>query len=129
MSLDERSVAYADTAELCLPWLPRTWHRHRSAPTNADGPSLKWVLAHLSSDESVRSWRERTAPAVVATSALMLAAAVAAAWSTYLYWLPCRGSMLRGSIIHGYDYHYDGGQFSDACLQRMDGSRRRGRSS
>jgi hypothetical protein len=28
--------AYADTAELCVSWLPRTWHRHRSAPTNAD---------------------------------------------------------------------------------------------
>jgi hypothetical protein len=28
--------------------------------------------------------------------------------------------MLRGSIIEGYAYDYDGG-FSDACLQRMDG--------
>jgi hypothetical protein len=27
--------------------------------------------------------------------------------------------MLRGSIIHGYDY--DGGNFSDLCLRRMDG--------
>ena len=29
--------------------------------------------------------------------------------------------MLRGSIIHGYDYDYDGGKFSDLCLRRMDG--------
>ena len=37
------------------------------------------------------------------TSALMLAAAVAAAWSTYLQWLPCQGSMSR-----------------DECWRRMD---------
>jgi hypothetical protein len=55
------------------------------------------------------------------TAGLMLAAAVAAAWSTYLHWLPCRGSMLRGSIIHGYGYDYNGGKFSDLCLRRMDG--------
>jgi hypothetical protein len=55
------------------------------------------------------------------TAGLMLASAVAAGWSTYLHWLPCRGSMLRGSIIHGYDYDYDGGKFSDLCLRRMDG--------
>jgi hypothetical protein len=55
------------------------------------------------------------------TAGLMLASAVAAAWSTYLHWLPCRGSMLRGSIIHNYDYDYDGGSFSDLCLRRMDG--------
>ncbi len=54
------------------------------------------------------------------TSALMLASAVAAGWSTHLYWLPCRGSMLRASIVHGYAYDYGGGQFSDACLRRMD---------
>ncbi len=30
----------------------------------------------------------------------MLTSAVAAAWSTYLYWLPCRGSMLDGTLIH-----------------------------
>jgi hypothetical protein len=29
--------------------------------------------------------------------------------------------MLRGSIIHGYDYDYDSGKFSDLCLRRMDG--------
>ena len=49
----------------------------------------------------------------------MLASAVAAGWSTYLYWLPCRGSMLLGSIIQGDDSV--GGKFSDACLRRMDG--------
>ena len=51
----------------------------------------------------------------------MLSAATAAVWSTYLHWLPCRESMLRGSIIHGYAYDYDEGRFSDACLRRMDG--------
>jgi hypothetical protein len=30
---------------------------------------------------------------------LMLVSAVAAAWSTYLYWLPCRGSMLEGTLL------------------------------
>jgi hypothetical protein len=45
----------------------------------------------------------------------MLAAAVAAGWSTYLHWLPCRGSMRRGSIVHGYAYDYDGGEFFDLC--------------
>jgi hypothetical protein len=51
----------------------------------------------------------------------MLASAGAAAWSNYLHWLPCRGSMLRGSIIHDYGYDYDGSRFSDLCLRRMDG--------
>ena len=37
------------------------------------------------------------------TAGLMLAAAVAAAWSTYLHWLPCQGSMSR-----------------DECWRRMD---------
>jgi len=49
----------------------------------------------------------------------MLAAAATTGLSTYMHWLPCRGSMLRGSIVHGYDY--DGGKFSDLCLRRMDG--------
>jgi hypothetical protein len=43
----------------------------------------------------------------------MLAAAAAAGRSTYLYWLPCRGSM----YYHGYDED----KFSDLCLRRMDG--------
>ena len=44
---------------------------------------------------------------------------VAAAWSTYLYWLPCRGSMLKGSVIN---YYVDvGRKFSPACKQAMDG--------
>ena len=53
----------------------------------------------------------------------MLASAGAAAWSTYLHWLPCRGSMLRGSII--YDYAYVGPKFSQACEQRMTGDQGR----
>jgi hypothetical protein len=49
----------------------------------------------------------------------MLAAAAAVGRSTYLYWLPCRGSMLRGSIIN---YYVDvGRKFSPACKQAMDG--------
>ena len=49
----------------------------------------------------------------------MLAAAAATARSTYLYWLPCKGSMLRGSIIN---YYVDvGRKFSPACKQAMDG--------
>jgi uncharacterized membrane protein len=50
------------------------------------------------------------------TAGLMLAAAVVTGRSTYLYWLPCRGSMLRG-IIQGYGH----GKFSDECSGQMDG--------
>jgi hypothetical protein len=56
---------------------------------------------------------------VAADPGLMLASAAAFAWSTYLHWLPCRGSMLLGSIIQGDDSV--GGTFSDLCLRRMDG--------
>ena len=52
-------------------------------------------------------------------SGLMLAAAAASARSTYLYWLPCKGSMLRGSFIN---YYVDvGRKFSPGCKQAMDG--------
>jgi len=63
---------------------------------------------------------------------LMLASAAGAAWSTYLYWLPCRGTMLEGTILDPYTD--DGGSYEeyekldpavkasmDACLRRMDG--------
>jgi hypothetical protein len=66
------------------------------------------------------------------TAGLMLAAAVAAAWSTYLYWLPCRGTMLEGTLIQPFSG--DGRTYDeyekldpavkasmDACLRRMDG--------
>jgi uncharacterized membrane protein len=66
------------------------------------------------------------------TSALMLASAAAAARSTYLYWLPCRGTMLEGTIIQ--PHVGDGRSYEeyekldpavkasmDACLRRMDG--------
>lgn len=49
---------------------------------------------------------------------LLFASGAAAAWSTYLHWLPCRGSMLSGSVMRGYAY---GPEFSDACLRTMDG--------
>jgi hypothetical protein len=53
------------------------------------------------------------------TAGLMLVSAVATGRSTYLYWLPCRGSMLRGSVINNYvDV---GRKFSPACKQAMDG--------
>lgn len=62
----------------------------------------------------------------------MLAAAVEDAWSTYLYWLPCRGSMLDGTIIHptvGDGPSYEDFEKLDpavkarmfACERRMDG--------
>lgn len=60
--------------------------------------------------------RERRWPWLVA-SGLLVAAAVAAAWSTYLHWLPCRGTLLSGSLLRGYRY---GSEFSGACLRRMD---------
>jgi hypothetical protein len=50
------------------------------------------------------------------TAAMMLAAAVAAAWSTYLHWLPCQGSMLDGTIIH----HTVGDGRSYEEFQRLD---------
>ena len=62
----------------------------------------------------------------------MLTSAVAAAWSTYLYSLPCRGSMLEGTLIHPSSG--DGGTYEEytkldpaikaamrACEARMDG--------
>jgi hypothetical protein len=53
------------------------------------------------------------------TAGLMLVAAAATGRSTYLYWLPCRGSMLKGSSIN---YYVDvGRKFSPACKQAMDG--------
>jgi hypothetical protein len=75
--------------------------------------------------------REQRWPWLV-TAGLMLAAAAAAGWSTYLYWLPCRGSMLEGTLIQPYTD--DGGSYEDfeklapaikakllACDARMDG--------
>jgi hypothetical protein len=56
-------------------------------------------------------WRWMTA------AALLLASAVAAGHAVYLYWLPCRGAMLSGTILRGYAY---GPDFGDACLRRMD---------
>src|SRR5829696_6673240 len=63
---------------------------------------------------------------------LMLASAAGAAWSTYLYWLPCRGTMLKGTILDPYTD--DGGSYEEyekldpavkaamrACDARMDG--------
>src|SRR5215218_1186020 len=49
----------------------------------------------------------------------MLAAAAATGRSTYLYWLPCRGSMLS-SIIRRSVQGPDDGDFPHACLRQMD---------
>jgi hypothetical protein len=57
---------------------------------------------HLQRERYGLSARERRWPWLL-TAGLMLAAAVAAACSTYLQWLPCRGSMSR-----------------DECWRRMD---------
>ena len=56
--------------------------------------------------------------AYVLLSVALFAAALAAGVATWLEWLPCRGAMLNGSILLGYQYPSD---FSDACLMRMDG--------
>jgi hypothetical protein len=69
----------------------------------------------------MRSERERAPLAVVAHRGSDAGLGVAAGLSTYLHWLPCRGSMLRGSIVHDYDYDDEGSSFSDLCLRRMDG--------
>lgn len=60
--------------------------------------------------------RERRWPWLLA-AALMLAAAAAIAWATYLHWLPCRGTLLSGSLLRSYRY---GPGFSRACYRRMD---------
>jgi hypothetical protein len=58
-----------------------------------------------------RRWRWVTA------AGLLLAAAVAAGHAVYLYWLPCRGAMLSGTVLRGYAY---GPDFGEVCLRRMD---------
>ena len=53
----------------------------------------------------------------VVAGVLLLLGAAAGAGAVREHWLSCRGSMLSGSVLHGYAY---GGDFSDACLQAMD---------
>lgn len=67
-------------------------------------------------DERALSHRLRRWPWLFSALLLLLAAA-ATAWSTYLFWLPCQGSMLEGSV---FDRNRTGSFFSDACLRRMD---------
>lgn len=62
-------------------------------------------------DPSSRRW-----PWVL-SALLLMAAAVAAGLAAYLFWLPCRGSMLQGSILQPGG---TGTEFSDACLVQMD---------
>lgn len=60
--------------------------------------------------------RSRRWPWLLA-AALMVVAAAAVAGAVYLHWLPCRGTMLSGSLLRGYAY---GPDFAEACLRRMD---------
>jgi hypothetical protein len=53
----------------------------------------------------------------VFASALLLIGAVVGAGTVWLHWLPCRGSMLSGSVLNGYAY---GPDFSRECLRAMD---------
>lgn len=78
--------------------------------------SREEALARPRTSRYGQSVREQRWPWLLAAT-LMLAAAAATVWSTYLHWLPCRGSMFSGSILNGYAY---GPDFSDACLRRMD---------
>jgi len=64
---------------------------------------------------SLRHVRERRG--WVVASVLLLLGALAGAGAVREHWLPCRGSMLSGSVVHGYAY---GADFSDACLATMD---------
>lgn len=56
-----------------------------------------------------RSW--------VVASVLLLLGAATGAGAVREHWLACRGSMLSGSVLHGYAY---GADFSDGCLDAMD---------
>jgi len=62
-------------------------------------------------DPSSRRWPWKL------SALLLAAAAVTAGLATYLFWLPCRGSMLRGSFLFPVG---TGSEFSDACLVQMD---------
>ena len=75
-----------------------------------------WRLAEVRPTQYGQSVRGQRWPWLV-SALLMLASAAAAIWSTYLHWLPCRGSMLNGSLLRGYTYEAD---FTAACLRRMD---------
>jgi hypothetical protein len=75
-------------------------------------PATPAILGALSYDK-----RQRICTAAQGTNVTMgpsrwpwllvagLMLACAAAWSTYLHWLPCRVAMLSGNIIYGYAYH------------------------
>lgn len=83
--------------------------RARSGPLFASGRTV----CALRSIMGERRW-----PWAV-TSVLLLVASGAAAWSTYLHWLPCKGAFFSSSLLRGYRYG-PGPGFSDACLRRMD---------
>lgn len=51
-----------------------------------------------------------------AAGALLLLAGALAAWSVYLLWLPCQGSMLDGTVLGPKESP----DITDACLRRMD---------
>jgi hypothetical protein len=78
---------------------------------------LGGILAEVQTTRYGQSVGERRWPWLLSAT-LILAAAAAAICSTYLHWLPCRGSMFNGTILRGYAY---GPGFSVGCLRRMDG--------
>ena len=55
----------------------------------------------------------------LAAAVLLMLSAATTAWSTYLHWMPCRGTMLDGSVLAARPSVMN---FSDACLRRMDTS-------
>jgi hypothetical protein len=80
---------------------------------------VKSALPHLSSDESVRSERERAALAVVPDSGSDAGLGRRLRMVDLSALAAVSGSMLLGSIIQGDDSV--GSKFSDLCLRRMDG--------
>jgi hypothetical protein len=61
---------------------------------------------------------KRTWPWLVA-GMLLIASGASAGAATFLWWIPCRGAMLSGSLIYGFQQG-PAGDFTSACLQRMD---------
>ncbi|WP_232549797.1 hypothetical protein [Propioniciclava soli] len=60
--------------------------------------------------------RTRSALWLVSAALLMVGAALQTA-ALAIFWRPCAGSMLSGSVLQGYRF---GRSFSDGCLEAMD---------
>ena len=105
-----------------------SWQRSERRPFITENQFLGTRLPRNQYGQSVK---EQRWPWLLAAG-LMMTSAAAAAWSTYLYWLPCRGSMLEGTLIHpssGDGRTYEESTKLDpaikaamrACEARMDG--------